>query len=140
MPAHAQIIEKRSSSSSVDSPRPTLKRARYAVVVIFGVATLLYILQLFTPPRLTTDGITYLSFADAAVRGNGLTSIRETFFVFPKGYPVFLFALMRVGGFSSATLVASNLVFLGLALLFSFRTLTTLDLEREVAAMACLFT
>jgi hypothetical protein len=140
-PANAQIGEERSLGlSSVDSPRTSLDAFRYAVLVIFGLASLLYILQIFTPLRLTTDGITYLSFADAAARGNGLTTIRGTSFVFPKGYPFFLFVMIRTGIFSSATLVASNLVFLGLALLFSFQSLTALGFRREVATIACLLT
>lgn len=142
MMANAQIGEEQSLSgfSSGDWHPTSLKASRYAVIVIFGLATLLYILQIFTPLRLTTDGITYLSFADAAARGNGLATIRETSFVFPKGYPVFLFGMIRTGIFSSAALVGSNLLFLGVALVFSFQSLTALGFQREVATIACLLT
>ena len=129
-----------SSSNSVDGRRLTLKTSTYAIILIFALASLLYTMQVFTPLRLTTDGISYLSFADSAVRANGLTTINKTYFLLPKGYPIFLFAMMRMGVFSSAALVASNLIFLWLALAFSFQTLTALAFEREVAATACLLT
>lgn len=140
MPANTQIAEKLSSANSVDAHRFSLKATKYALVLIFGVATLIYVLQVFTPLRLTTDGITYLSFADEAARGDGFASIREGHLGFPKGYPAFLFAMIRIGVFSSTTLVASNLIFLWLALALSFQTLISLAFEREVAAIACLFT
>lgn len=127
------------SDHSVASPQ-TDRLSQYALVFIFGLATLLYAMQLFTPLRLTTDGITYLSFADSAVQGSGFSTIRHTYFLLPKGYPTLLFAMMKTGLFSSATLVASNLLFLGLALVLSFKTLTALAFEREAAAAACLLT
>lgn len=118
----------------------SLNLTGYALVVLFGLATLVYMLQVFTPLRLTSDGITYLSFADAAAQGHGFATIHQTYFVFPKGYPTFLFGLMRMGVFSSAALVASNLVFLWLALTLSYKTLISLGFERLVAGTACLLT
>jgi len=129
-----------SGSNSVDSRRLTLKTPTHVIVLVFALATVVYTMQLFTPLRLTADGISYLSFADSAVRANGLTTIAKTYFLLPKGYPVLLFAMMRMGFFSSAALVASNLTFLWLALIFSFQTLTALAFEHEVAAAACLMT
>lgn len=129
-----------SSSKSVDAAGFALKARERVFVLIFGLATLLYLVQIFTPLRLTTDGISYLSFADSAVQGNGLSAIRHSNFYLPKGYPFFLFALMRMGWFSSATLVASNLIFLALALALSFRALINLRVERELASIGCLFT
>ena len=129
-----------SDSTSVDAPRRTLNLLQTAAILIFGLATLLYTMQLFTPLRLTTDGIRYLSLADSGIRGHGLSTIAAKYFFFPKGYPVFLFGMMKLGIFSSAVLVASNLVFLWLALVLSFQTLTANGFQREVAAVACLFT
>ena len=84
-------------------PHPrTLDFSRYAVRVIFIVATVVHVLQVLTPFRLTSDGITYLTFADAANQAHGLSTIHQTYSVFPKGYSTFLFALMRLGVFSSA--------------------------------------
>jgi len=40
----------------------TLKASERVLVLIFGLATMLYLVQMFTPLRLTTDGISYLSF------------------------------------------------------------------------------
>lgn len=141
-PGNTQIGEKLSlgSVTSLDSPRFSLKATRHALLVIFGLATLIYTLQLFTPLRLTSDGIRYMSFADLAVRGSGFTTIREGRFGFPKGYPTFLFVMIRTGVFSSAALVASNLIFLWLALAFSFQSLITLGFKRGIATLACLFT
>lgn len=129
-----------SSFDSVDSARFTRKTTRLALLVIFGLATLIYTLQLFTPLRLSSDGIHYLSFADSAVRGGGFKTIREGRFGFPKGYPTFLFVMMRAGVFSSAAVVASNLIFLWLALAFIFKSLISLGFERRLATLACLFT
>jgi hypothetical protein len=47
---------------------------------------------------------------------------------------------MRMGIFSSGVLVASNLIFLWLALILSHRSLIDLGFEREVAAISCLLT
>ena len=79
-----------------------------------------------------------LTFADAAAQGDGLASIRQGHFSFPKGYPVFLFFMMRTGVFSSAELVASNLILLALALVFRYQSLTTLGFQRKVAGIALL--
>lgn len=66
--------------------------------------------------------------------------MRERRFGFPKGYPTFLLVMMRTGVFSSAALVVSNLIFLCLALAFSFQSLVTLGFERGVSTVARLFT
>src|ERR1700752_2349829 len=68
----------RSGVSEQAHPR-TVEFSRLAVLFIFGLATLVYILQVFTPLRLTSDGITYLSFADAANQAHGLTTVHQTY-------------------------------------------------------------
>jgi hypothetical protein len=104
------------------------------------VAGALYLIQLFTPLRLTSDGIDYLSFADSAIKGGGLSTLLGAHFRFPKGYAVFAFLLMKAGWFTSATMVASNLIFFAVGLAFSFRTLITLGFPRNQAVLACLLT
>ena len=129
-----------SSSNSVLPPESTPNASTKVLFAIFGLATLLYLLQLWTPLRLTTDGISYLTFADAAAQGDGLASIRQGHFSFPKGYPGFLFFMMRTGVFSSAALVASNLLLLALALVFSYQALTAIGFQKQPAGIGCLLT
>ncbi len=110
----------------------------YATLVALACASLLYAAQVLTPLRLTTDGIYYLSFADQAARGDGVLAFYRQHFLLPKGYPLFLFILMKAGGFSSMTLVISNLLFFSAGLLLTFRTLLTLGFERTHSATLCL--
>lgn len=104
------------------------------------LAAALYLAQLFTPLRLTSDAIDYLSLADSALKGDGLTTLLSAHFRFPKGYAVFAFLLMKVGLFSSVTLVAFNLLFFAIGLALSFRTLIALGFQRSQAMVACLMT
>jgi hypothetical protein len=110
----------------------------FGFAVVLGCAALLYAAQVFTPLRLTTDGIYYLGFADAAARGDGLAAVYRHYFFLPKGYPAILFALMKAGVFSSAVLVTSNLVFFSLGLLANLQTLISLGFERRYSAILCL--
>ena len=116
------------------------KVIRQAVYIAFGVAIVLYLAQLFTPLRLDSDGIAYLSLADSASREGVFSAVRQTNFPFPKGYPAFVFLLMRAGIFSSPLLVISNLLLFAVALVFSFRTLIALGFQRSHATIACLLT
>jgi len=113
-------------------------RARI-IYLVFGVAAVLYVLQAFTPLRLTMDGINYLSLADSAARNGFWSVMLQPGFPFPKGYPAFAFVLMKAGVFSSATLVAANLLLFAVGLFFSFRVLLALKVERVHAWIACLF-
>ena len=111
--------------------------SRGAVFAILGISLSLYLLQVFTPLRLTSDGIAYLSLAKSAIT---MMDIARTDFPFPKGYPVFIFLLMRARLFSSATLVMANILFFLTALAFTFRTLSSQGFQRSHATMACLLT
>jgi len=111
-----------------------------AVSVIYVVSVVLYLLQIFTPLRLTSDGLAYLSLADSANTHGLIATLKQSTFPFPKGYPAFVFMLMKGGIFSSATLVATNLFFFAVGLTFSFRTLITLGFQKPHAAVACLLT
>jgi len=104
------------------------------------LAAALYLAQLCTPFRLTSDAIDYLSFADSALRNGGLNTLLVAPFRFPKGYAVFAFVLMKSGLFSSATMIAANLVFFAIGLALSFRTLIALGFQRNRALIACLLT
>lgn len=106
----------------------------------FFAAVVLYALQVFTPLRLSTDGITYMSLADTATKTGLWTALREPGFPFPKGYPIFVFFIMKAGLFSSATLVLSNLGLFALGVFFTFRTLLALNFDRAHAQVACLLT
>jgi hypothetical protein len=81
--------------------------------------------------NLTTDGFYYLSFADAEARGDGLNALYRRHFLLPKGYPAFLFILMKAGALSSSKLVASNLILFSFGLLLNFQTLISLGYERK---------
>ena len=112
---------------------------RKSLQFTFAAAIILYLLQAFTPLRLMSDSIGYLSLADAANHTGILKTWREPF-PFPKGYPLFLFLLMKSGVFSSAAVVLANLVLFGVGLFLSFRTLVAIGFQRHVAHAACLLT
>jgi hypothetical protein len=116
------------------------RRSLFVVALVSGCAVSLYAVQVFTPLRLTTDGIYYLSFADSAARGNGVADLYRQRFLLPKGYPTILFCLMKAGLFSSAALVISNLIFFSLGVLLNFRTLVSLGFERRYSAVLSLLT
>ena len=115
---------------------PACRYAWYAGIL----AAALYLAQLFTPFRLTSDAIDYLSLADSAFRGSGLNTLFSASFRFPKGYAVFAFLLMKSGLFSSATMIAANLVFFAVGLALAFRTLIALGFQRNPVLIACLLT
>lgn len=112
----------------------------FVLALVLGCAALLYAVQVFTPLRLTTDGIYYLSFADATARGDGLAGLYRQYFLLPKGYPAILFVLMKAGGFSSLVLVTSNLIFFSLGLALNFQTLISIGFERRYSAVLCMLT
>ena len=114
-------------------------RFRRVLYAAFIASILLYLIQVLTPLRLTSDGIAYLSLADSATT-QGFVSAFSQRFPFPKGYPAFVFLLMKAGLFSSAILVLANLLFFAGGLIFSFRTLIALGFQRTHAAVACLLT
>jgi hypothetical protein len=116
------------------------KNVRIAVSFTVVCAALLYALQVFTPLRLSSDGILYLTLADSAARNGFWTAFHQPGFPVPKGYPVFIFFLMKMGLFSSAMIVISNLLLFAAGLWFSFRVLLAIKVERTGAQIACLFT
>lgn len=128
--------------SAVREQNPDIVRdsvSQYASYV-GTLAAALFLAQLFTPLRLTSDAIDYLSLADSAIKGGGLSTLLSAHFRFPKGYAVFAFLVMKTGWFTSATMVASNLIFFAVGLVLSFRTLLALGFQRSHAVVACLLT
>jgi hypothetical protein len=116
------------------------RRSLFVFAVVSGCAALLYAAQVFTPLRLTTDGIYYLSFADSVARGDGVADLYRQHFLLPKGYPAIVLALMKAGVFSSFAVVTANLLFFSLGLLLNFQTLVSLGFERRYSASLCLLT
>jgi len=116
-----------------------MKLARPAIYSAFVLAAVLYALQIFTPLRLTTDGIMYLSLADVAAH-QGVRAAWHQPFGFPRGYPIFISVFMKAGVFSSATLVLVNLILFAAGLWFTYRTLRAIGFERGLSLVACLLT
>lgn len=115
-------------------------RTHRIILLTLAGALLLYVTQAFTPLRLDTDGIHYLSLADDAATQGFADTIWSRAFSFPKGYPVFVFLMMKAHLFSSATLVLSNLLFLCSALVLSLLTLLNLGFSKLESTLACLLT
>ena len=136
MSSEASLFSEAVDGNTRTTYEPVFQYAGYAGIL----AAALYVAQVFTPFRLTSDGIDYLSLADSAFQGNGLRTLLSAHFRFPKGYAVFTFLLMKAGLFSSVTLVASNLIFFAIGLALSFRTLIALGFQRSQAVVACLLT
>ncbi len=113
------------------------RRFEQLFYLVVGSFIVFYGLQAFSPLRLTTDGIVYLSLADAAMT-KGIHATLSESSPFPKGYPVFVYLLMKARLFSAASLLLSNLLFFVLGLVFSFRTLVNLGFERRPSLVACL--
>jgi len=116
-----------------------MRFVRPAIYSAFVLATVLYALQLFTPLRLTTDGIMYLSLADVAAH-QGVRAAWHQPFAFPRGYPLFISVFMKAGVFSSATLVLVNLILFAAGLWFNYRTLRAIGFEQTLSLLACLLT
>lgn len=116
-----------------------MRFARLAVYFAFMLAAVLYALQVFTPLRLTTDGIMYLSLADVAAH-QGVRVAWHQPFPFPRGYPLFISIFMKAGLFSSATLVLLNLILLAVGLGFNYRTLRAIGFEQTQSLVASLLT
>ena len=116
-----------------------MRFARPAIYSAFILAAVLYALQLFTPLRLTTDGIMYLSLADVAAH-QGVRVAWHQPFAFPRGYPLFISIFMKAGIFSSTTLVFVNLILFAAGLRFNYKTMRAIGFEQKLSLVACLLT
>ena len=73
--------------------QPDFQKAQVGVIVILAAV---YILQIATPLRLSTDTVVLLSSAESAARGGGLLYQGHPT-QYPPGYPTLIAALMRLG-------------------------------------------
>jgi len=88
---------------------------KYLLIIksIFLCLSVVYLLQLFSPLRLTTDSVVLLSMAESFLNGHGFL-YKGLPTHFPSGYPALLAFLDFIGfGFSWA-FIAANLVFLSI--------------------------
>ena len=118
MTAESEIPAPKSQSSSGDllvSRNPA--RYRIAIWCFIALAATAYLVQCFTPLRLTTDAIYYLSIGLSAAEGHGFrfhdTLVRQ----WPPGYPAII-AVMRMAGLgNSVFLNLLNVLGMGVGLL-----------------------
>ncbi len=82
------------------------------------VVALFYLLQTFSPLRLSFDTVVLLSVAESASQGEGFLDRGHTT-VYPPGYPALVAVLRKAGIATPASLVGLNLVFLAAGLLGS---------------------
>jgi len=96
----------------------SFKFQRWATSFLCALSVV-YILQMFTPLRLTRDSVVYLQMAGSAVNGEGFLAHGEPT-RYPPGYPAILTLLLKTGMAGSWSFVALNCVFLSAGLLGSF--------------------
>src|SRR5215469_10845763 len=98
-------------STAARDPILTKKRVQRAHFWILFVVCGLYVVQLWTPLRLTGDSIVLLSIASSAADGHGfLDHGQKTHY--PRGYPTMVVCLERVGAARPWGLVGLNALFL----------------------------
>jgi hypothetical protein len=101
--------------SCIDNFLKYQRLATYALCVLSFV----YLLQMFSPLRLTRDSVVYLQMAGSAVNGEGFLAHGERT-RYPPGYPALLIPLLKTGLAASWSFIALNCAFLGLGLIGSF--------------------
>ena len=84
-----------------------------AMVIVVSV---FYLLQLFSPLRLSYDTVVLLSVAESASQGKGFLDQGHST-VYPPGYPAMVAVLEKAGLATPASLIGLNLVFLAVGLL-----------------------
>ena len=100
-----------------------------------AVVSVLYALQMFSPLRLDTDSVVYLTMAASAADGLGYVSHGQTD-IFPHGYPALLSLLIRIGADSSAAFIGLNLLFLALGMVCGYRIIRR-HVDRNPALFMC---
>jgi hypothetical protein len=94
----------------------------YKIILIYIallILLLLYALQLFSPLRLNTDSLVFLSLAESAAEGKGFLYHGKVTH-YPNGYPALVAWLDYWGWANPGSLVAINLLFLGLGTIMAF--------------------
>ena len=118
-------------SSDLDSKKFKL------TLVVLAVISAAYLLQMFSPLRLNSDSITFLSVAVSAADGEGFVWKGELT-RYPLGYLILLVGLDRVGLGASWAFVGLNCLFLGLGVFASyFIYIQVFKFDRWVATLLC---
>jgi hypothetical protein len=127
------------SATAVDTSASSNWRSRLHFWTLPAVC-LLYIVQLWTPLRLTGDSIELLSMASSAADGHGfLDNGRTTHY--PPGYPAMVVCLERVGAARPWGLVGLNALFLFIGFASSnYVVRRYFQLSSHWAVMTLLFT
>ena len=127
------------STTAADTSASSNWRSRL-LCWILPVVCLLYIVQLWTPLRLTGDSIVLLSMASSAADGHGfLYHGRKT--QYPPGYPAMVVCLERVGAARPWGLVGLNVLFLFIGFASSYYVVRRyFQLNSNWAVMTLLFT
>jgi hypothetical protein len=114
----------------------SLKFQRWATSALC-VLSFVYLLQMFSPLRLTRDSVVYLQMAVSAVNGEGFLAHGERT-RYPPGYPALLTLLLKTGLAASWSFVGLNCIFLALGLIGSFVIYRqALKLSTWVALLLC---
>jgi len=94
--------------------QPDVQKLQIGIIVILVIV---YIVQIVTPLRLSTDTVVLLSVAESAARGGGLLYHGHPS-QYPPGYPLLIAALMRVDIANGWVIVGVSVssILLGLAL------------------------
>jgi hypothetical protein len=86
------------------------------------ILILCFALQVFSPLRLNTDAVSYLSMAESAAEGHGfLQNGLKT--VFPPGYPALLAVLLKAGLGHSWAIIGLNVILLAAGTIGAYRVL-----------------
>ena len=109
-------------------------------VMALAVLSIAYLLQIYSPLRLNTDAIAYLSMAASAADGDGF-NFNARRLPFPIGYPALLAGLDRAGLGASRVFTGLNCLLLALGLAASYALLRRVfKLPRRVATLLCCLT
>ncbi len=134
--ASSRLACPESGGSSETADASDARRVRLCLIAL-AVLAAAYLVQIFSPLRLTPDAVIYLSMARSAADGEGFyPQGRRTHF--PPGYPAMLAALDRAGLGVSWAFVALNCVLLAVGLAASYAVLRrAFAFERFSALLLC---
>lgn len=89
----------------------SVKQEAKLFIICMVSISVLYLLQIVSPLRLTSDAIVYLSMAESALGGDGFT-YHGLLTHYPPGYPALIALLTYFGIGSSLFFIGLNLIFL----------------------------
>ena len=112
---------------------------KWAICALCALSVL-YLLQMFSPLRLTTDSIVYLQVARSAADGQGFLFHGESTH-YPPGYPALIALLIKSGQAASWSFIGLNCLFVALGLLACFVIFRqTFKLSLWVTLLLCCLT